>query len=206
MRWLQGLDLTYSVRNPTRDLSNGYLVAEILLRYYGSEISIHSIVPGTSLSVKQDNWRQLSAFLSRKDINISQSTIHDCINQRNGAAVMIVSELFRVLKKGDLTDVGLPRNTADVPTGHTLPHYAIATAAFKVKDSNIERTVDEMERKLQRVQVICDLQKETRPKSFSPAVSLIRPPVHVIPLEVIRREGPVPVTEVESFNSLIMNN
>ena len=206
VRWLQGLDLTYSLRNPIRDLSNGYVVAEILMRYYGSEIPMHSIVPGTSSSIKEDNWRQLSHIFALKNIHVEQSAIHDCINQRKGAAVIILSELFRVFKKDPLREVCSSGNTPEIRTGHSLPHYAKATAAFKVKDSNIERTVDELERKLQRVQVIYELQRENRPNSFAVTLSPVRPQVNVIPLETIRLEDPVFPTEVESINALVMRN
>ena len=203
--WLQNLDLTYSVRNPNRDFSNGFLVAEILQRYFGSEVPLYSINPGTCLNVKRDNWNQLSHILIRKNIDIHQDVISDCINQRNGAGVSIVSQLFRLLVEPTSPTRTYPiaSSVEESKAQSTPPHYTKLTAAFKVKDSNIERTVDDMERKLKRVQVICDLKAESRARPAIEITKLIQPEPYSIPLDKIEIIAPMIPTVVHSIEALL---
>ena len=59
LQWLDGLDLSYSVRNPRMDLANGFLVAEILTRRYPNELSILTFYNAQRKDRKIDNWQQI---------------------------------------------------------------------------------------------------------------------------------------------------
>ena len=50
--WLQSLNLTYKITNPKRDLSNGWVFAEILNRYYPEGVEMYQFDNGFKLDCK----------------------------------------------------------------------------------------------------------------------------------------------------------
>ena len=59
LQWLDTLDLSYAVRNPRMDLSNGFLIAEMLTSKYGNELSILTFYNAQRKDRKIDNWQQI---------------------------------------------------------------------------------------------------------------------------------------------------
>jgi hypothetical protein len=66
VKLLQSLDLSKTIVNLKRDLTSGFLVAEIMNRYHPNEIKLHTYENGTLLACKTDNLEQLYAMCKRK--------------------------------------------------------------------------------------------------------------------------------------------
>jgi len=102
LRWLQSLDLSYSVKSAKRDFSNGFLVAEIFSRYYPQDISMHSYENGTKNTCKNDNWEQLFRFFKKRDIPISRLDFEPCIACEVGASAALLVKVYQILTKRNI--------------------------------------------------------------------------------------------------------
>jgi len=129
LKWLQSLDLSYSVKNPRRDFSNGFLVAEIFSRYYQYDVQLHSYDNGSSLKKKLDNWHLLEKFFRKHNIAISREMIDGCIHNKDGAALDMVEYTYSALTN---------RNVATLkanPGSEVTPGYAKATTSNLIKEN-----------------------------------------------------------------------
>ncbi|XP_023184082.1 spermatogenesis-associated protein 4 isoform X1 [Xiphophorus maculatus] len=105
IKWLQDLELSFHPRNLRRDLSNGYLVAEIFSRYYPHDISVYSYHNGVSFSSKQKNWSRIQKFLKKKNLELSKEVIYGSIHCEPGAAEQLVQDIYEMLTNQNVTDV-----------------------------------------------------------------------------------------------------
>lgn len=81
-----------------RDFSNGFLVAEILSRYYPHDIQMHGYDNGSSMAVKKDNWDQLQKFASKVGVScITKSASEEIIHCADGAVVNFLRALYEFL-------------------------------------------------------------------------------------------------------------
>lgn len=94
LRWLQGLDLSHSVKNIRRDAANGFLVAEICSRYYPHDIHMHTFDNGSSSACKRDNWAQLAKLFARKKLALPPELVDGTIKGAHGCAMSLMDLLY----------------------------------------------------------------------------------------------------------------
>eukprot|EP00931_Biecheleriopsis_adriatica_P121913 TRINITY_DN96962_c0_g1_i1.p1 TRINITY_DN96962_c0_g1~~TRINITY_DN96962_c0_g1_i1.p1 ORF type:complete len:905 (+),score=234.72 TRINITY_DN96962_c0_g1_i1:42-2717(+) len=99
LKWVQSLDLSYSVKSVKRDFANGFLVAEIFSRYHTQDISMHGFDNGLKLATKNDNWEQLFRFFKKHQYPISRSDFEPVIQCVTGAAVALLIKVYTLLTK-----------------------------------------------------------------------------------------------------------
>lgn len=102
IKWTQSLDLSFPIKNPRKDLANGFLVAEILSRY-DKEVSMHSF--GTELAMNQriNNWQQISKILERlKCTTVTKELIAATVQQKGLSARDLLDQLYMFLTKRTL--------------------------------------------------------------------------------------------------------
>mmetsp|Transcript_63777 Transcript_63777/g.114781 ORF Transcript_63777/g.114781 Transcript_63777/m.114781 type:complete len:872 (+) Transcript_63777:86-2701(+) len=99
LKWMQSLDLSYSVRNLKRDFCNGFLVAEIFSRYYPQDISMHTFENGLKAACKKDNWEQLFRFFKKKTLPLSRSDFEPVMESIEGAAIVFLIRIYTCLTK-----------------------------------------------------------------------------------------------------------
>ena len=97
LRWIQSLDLAYSVKNVRRDFANGFLVAEIISRYKPELIQMSSYDTAARTDAKFDNWQQLDRVFLTLGFGINRQDWEPVIYAAPDAAVKIIKKLYEKL-------------------------------------------------------------------------------------------------------------
>jgi len=137
LRWIQSLDLTWQIKIPKWDLSNGYLIAEIFSWYFPQEIQMHSFYNRDSLELKQRNWYILKNFILRNQLDLKMNDVDGTIHCREGAAAQLIEKMYEILTNRRVKKVPLdtPGDFTDYAYQKQLPMHARSTASKSVKNN-----------------------------------------------------------------------
>jgi len=129
LKWLQSLDLSYSVKNVKRDFANGFLVAEIFSRYFPHDVQMHSFDNGISLPKKLANWELLEKFFLKKRVPIGRDMIDLVIHCKGNAALPLLETIYTCLTSKKVQNVRAKNDD------QLIPPFARATASFEIKQN-----------------------------------------------------------------------
>jgi len=146
LRWIQSLDLAYSVKNVKRDFSNGFLIAEIFSRYYDKDIQMHSFDNGIALRIKKDNWGQLLKFMRKSGLAemTSQEEVNAIIHCEDGAVINFLNRIYEVLTHRKVQEV-VKRPLPDATPAYAK-HTGSAVLRNTMRNSALSETDDEVTR------------------------------------------------------------
>lgn len=167
IKWLQGLDLSFSIKNPKRDISNGWIVAEIMSRYYPKDVDIQTYENGTRLAAKVDNWEQLYKLFKKKGVGVSKAEFDPIIHCAPGAASAFLFHLYSLLTKRTVR-IAPPHGEEEVPA------FMRDTASKRLKDPEIARIEDNIFRTIRAIDTLGHYHEERRAQKAMEAPLLIR--------------------------------
>eukprot|EP00040_Diaphanoeca_grandis_P017931 m.94280 g.94280 ORF g.94280 m.94280 type:complete len:289 (+) comp26703_c0_seq2:168-1034(+) len=137
LKWVQSLRLSESVgRNLRRELSNGFVVAEILTSHGFKEHAqppvVSSFENDNSLARKLNNWVRIRAMLADRDYEIPEKIVDATIHAKDGAAQCLLLHLYSMLT-GIKCDVSGLEFEYSGENPATIPYYARQTTASAIK-------------------------------------------------------------------------
>lgn len=140
LKWMQGLDLSYSVKDYRKDMSNGFLIAEIISRYEPGRIPMHAFENTQNNARRDNNWSQLQLFFKKhsiRDIQITQEEYSNIMNQKDQKSEQLyqfVCRLYSICTKRNLTE-----NPPILDLPPTQAHNPNLTASYLLKEDGLEK-------------------------------------------------------------------
>src|SRR3990167_3213246 len=104
IKWIQSLDLSYSLKDSKRDLNNGFLIAEIFARYFPHQLSMHSFDNSENVSKKKNNWLLLQKYFEKNKQFGFKTEEYSKIQEGDfSQCVQFVARIYNVLTKRSAT-------------------------------------------------------------------------------------------------------
>ncbi|TPX70633.1 hypothetical protein SpCBS45565_g01700 [Spizellomyces sp. 'palustris'] len=108
IKWIQSLSLSASIKNYKRDFANGFLIAEILNKYYPHEPSLqmHAYDTGTGPAAKKNNWEMLGRAFAKLGITVPRGMSEDVSQAKPDSVGLLLMVLYsHVSKKKEANSV-----------------------------------------------------------------------------------------------------
>ena len=171
-KWLQSLDLSYKVKNISRDLANGFSVAEILSRYpvpcptnlpYDFvtnyyRVNMQEFSNGISFKERTTNWKHITDILTRKYKMSFPPDLPDKVKcQAPNAALEFLCLLYKFLTRKNLNIFNKIDETEKYKNYNefgVLPNYMKPTTNLLIRDNETQRIKDDLVRKFKVENII----------------------------------------------------
>ena len=171
VKWLQSLDLSYKIKSISKDVANGFSIAEILSRYPVPQmvslpyrvdpyyrVSMQEFGTGSSLRERQSNWAHLKDILTRKyNMPLPNDLPDKIVNKSPNAAFEFLIMLYKFLTKRKVTllnkhdETDKFRNYQEL---ENLPSYMKPTANRLVRDIEVQRIKDDLIRNVKLEEIL----------------------------------------------------
>lgn len=125
-----------------RDLSNGFIVAEIISKAFPKEINIYQFYNSMKIAHKMDNWDRIAKCLAKHDFILTQEEYEPIVNYAPDAAMKFLRRLYEYFTGRKFIE------TAEKgPDLYKIYHYLKPTAAMLSRDRELVRIVDEHQKR-----------------------------------------------------------
>ncbi|KAJ3331639.1 hypothetical protein HDU76_002646 [Blyttiomyces sp. JEL0837] len=115
LKWVQSLNLSYSIKNSKRDFANGFLIAEILSKYHPNDVQMHAFDTGTGPAARKNNWDLLERVFAKLNIPVHSDMVSEVSLSRGNTAALILTVIFNHTQKksGYKPDNGRARSSSN---------------------------------------------------------------------------------------------
>ncbi|KAJ3094518.1 spermatogenesis-associated protein 4 [Phlyctochytrium planicorne] len=132
LKWVQGLNLSFSIKNSKRDLANGFLIAEILSRYYPETVQMHAYDTGSGPAAKKNNWELLERAFVKLGIPVPRDYAGDVASMKNEAGALVLSIIHvHVNRKGSIGKPKLDKKSSTLSEITDPAEWLIKTPHLK---------------------------------------------------------------------------
>ena len=168
-KWLQSLDLSYKIKNISRDLANGFSIAEILSRYpvpyvtslkedvglrdvrNDYRVNMQEFSNGISFAERTTNWKHITDILTKKYHIPFPPDLPDKVKcQAPNAALEFLCLLYKSLTKKNINIYNQVDETEKYKNYNEfgiLPNYMRPTTNLLIRDNETQRIQDDLVRK-----------------------------------------------------------